>query len=69
MPKKKHKNSMTPLYRKLAENLKFWPNLFGSKLAEMKILLCKWHMAIKTYFNFFFSFLIEKFDFPVKMPP
>ena len=44
--------------RKLAENRKFRPIFFGSKLAEMKILLFKWHMAIKTYFiNLFHLFL------------
>ena len=26
-------------------------------------------MAIKIHLNFFFSFVIKKFDFPVNMPP
>ena len=57
--------------KNLAEVTDF-PPIFGqfwSKLAEMKILLFKWHMAIKTYFINLFLFIIEKFDFPVKVPP
>ena len=45
--------------KKLAENRKFWPNVFGSELAEMKILLCNWHMAIKTYIINFFNLLLK----------
>ena len=51
-------------HRKLEKLAKF----LTSKAAEMKILLCKWHMAIKRYFIIFF-FIIEKFDFLVEMPP
>ena len=35
--------------RKLAENQKNRPKLFGSKSAEMKILLCKVDMRNKLY--------------------
>ena len=48
----------------MAENLNFWPISSGSKLAEMKIL-CKWHMAIKTYFFIYY----RKMVFLVRMPP
>ena len=37
----------------------FPPNLFGSELAEMKILLCNWHMAIKTYYINSFHLLLK----------
>ena len=39
---------------------------FASKSAEMKILLCKWHIGKKIFYKFF---IIEKFDFLVEMPP
>ena len=51
------------------ENRKNRRNFFASKSAEMKILLCKWHMAIKSYFIKNFLFIIEKLDFLLKMPP
>ena len=34
-------------------------HIFGSKFAEMKILLCKWHMAIKTYFIISFKLFFK----------
>ena len=40
-------------------NRKFWPNFFDLELAKMKILLCNWHMAIKTYFMNFFHLLLK----------
>ena len=43
----------------MAENRKFWANFFGSEFAKMKILLCNWHMAIKTYFMNFFHLLLK----------
>jgi len=55
--------------KQIDQNRKFRPNFFGSKLAEMKTLLCKWRMAIKTYTIYFYSLIIEKFEFQVKMPP
>ena len=54
--------------QKLVENQNFCQFVFCSKLAEMKFLLCKWHMAIRTYFMIFLS-IIEKLDFPVKICP
>ena len=35
---------------------KFRPNFFGPNLAEMKILLCKRHMATKIYIFFFIHY-------------
>ena len=58
---KNSKFSFQPILsqKSLAENQKFWPNLFGSELAEMKIWFCNWHMAIKTYFISFFHLLLK----------
>ena len=52
------KFSFRPILRqkKFAENRKNWRNFFASKSAEMKILLCKWYMAIKSYLKIFFIY-------------
>ena len=55
--------------KKISRNFRFPIFFLGSKLAKMKTLLCKWHIAIKTYLiNLFDLRIIEKFDFTVKMP-
>ena len=43
----------------LAENGNFRPNYFEPKLAKMKILLCKWHMAINNYFKNLFDLILK----------
>ena len=48
------------MYNKLIPSaVDFGQFLFGSKLAEMKILFCKWHMAIKTCFINCFDLLLK----------
>ena len=39
---------------------KIWPIFFGLELAQMKILLRYWHLAIKTYIIIFFFHLLLK---------
>ena len=55
------KFSFRPILRQkiLLDFSDFRPNFLASELAKMKILLCKWHMAIKSYLKFFFDLLLK----------
>ena len=52
--------------KKLTENRIFWTKMFVPKLAKIEILLCKWHMAIKTYFKNFLHLLLKNLTSPSK---
>ena len=45
--------------QKLPFSDNFWPKFFVPNLSEMKILLCKWHMAKISYFIKFFGLLLK----------
>ena len=45
--------------KKISRNFRFPIFFLGSKLAKMKTLLCKWHIAIKTYLINLFDLLLK----------